>query len=72
MTTPTPNNMKIGEKEIDLEKVFKAMCDVGLIQFDSTQPDFVFSVWGFDGWNHDPNIIEAIHAAMPQHHRRKK
>ena len=42
---------------------YDAMCDVGLIQFDPSIPDHVYSVWGFTCWHHDKDILKAIAAA---------
>ena len=42
---------------------YDAMCDVGLIQFDPSIPNHVYSVWGFTCWHHDEDILKAIAAA---------
>lgn len=52
--------MKVGKKRIDCEEVVKALIDAGLIQFDPTQPDFIWSVWGFERWEHDRDLVQAI------------
>lgn len=52
--------MRIGDKEVDPEAVVNKMIEVGLIQFDELQPDFMFSVYGFGHWGHDQDLVEAV------------
>lgn len=55
-----PVEMQVGDKVVDTRRVFQALCEAGVIQFDATQPDFTWSVHGFDGWEHDGDLLAAI------------